>query len=43
MVTTWASPEPGDFVPHLDLIALDTFWPYLEVVTLIPLGLTLTW
>ena len=25
LVTTWASPSPGDFVPHLDLIAVDTF------------------
>ena len=24
LVTTWASPRP-DFVPHLDLIAVDTF------------------
>ena len=21
----WASPSPGDFVPHLDLIAVDSF------------------
>ena len=26
LVTTWASPNPGDFVPHLDLIAVDSFW-----------------
>ena len=25
LVTTWASPNPGDFVPHLDLIAVETF------------------
>ena len=25
LVTTWESPRPGDFVPHLDLIAVDTF------------------
>ena len=25
LVTTWASSSPGDFVPHLDLIAVDTF------------------
>ena len=25
LVTTWASPSVGDFVPHLDLIAVDTF------------------
>ena len=22
----WASPSPGYFVPHLDLIAVDSFW-----------------
>ena len=25
LVTTWASPSLGDFVPHLDLIAVDSF------------------
>ena len=25
LVPIWASPSPGDFVPHLDLIAVDTF------------------
>ena len=25
LVTTWASPSPGDFVPHLELIAVDSF------------------
>ena len=25
LVTTWASSSPGDFVPDLDLIAVDTF------------------
>ena len=25
LVTTWASPTPGEFVPHLDLIAVDSF------------------
>ena len=25
LVPIWASPIPGDFVPHLDLIAVDTF------------------
>ena len=26
MVAIWASPSPGDFVPRLDLIAVDSFW-----------------
>ena len=34
LVPIWASPIPGDFVPHLDLIAVDSFWPHLELVTL---------
>ena len=25
LVPIWASPRPGDFVPHLDLIAVDSF------------------
>ena len=25
LVLTWSSLSPGDFVPHLDLIALDSF------------------
>ena len=25
LVPIWASPTPGDFVPHLDLIAVDSF------------------
>ena len=25
LVPIWASPCPGDFVPHLDLIAVDSF------------------
>ena len=25
LVPIWASPIPGDFVPHLDLIAVDSF------------------
>ena len=25
LVPIWASPSPGDFVPHLDLIAVDAF------------------
>ena len=31
----WASTSPGDLVPHLDLIAVDTFLAHLELVTLI--------
>ena len=27
LVLTWASLGPGDFVPHLDLIAVDPFLP----------------
>ena len=34
-VIIWDSPSPGDFVPHLDLIAVDSFWPHLKMVTLI--------
>ena len=26
LVPIWASPSPGDFVPHIDLIAVDSFW-----------------
>ena len=25
LIPIWASPSPGDFVPHLDLIAVDSF------------------
>ena len=25
LVSIWASPSPGDLVPHLDLIAVDSF------------------
>ena len=25
LVPVWDSPSPGDFVPHLDLIAVDSF------------------
>ena len=35
LVPIWASPSPGDFVPHLDLIAVDSFLAHLELVTLI--------
>ena len=35
LVPIWASPCPGDFVPHLDLIAVDSFFPHLELVNLI--------
>ena len=34
LVPIWVSPSPGDYVPHLDLIAVDT-WPHLKLVTLI--------
>ena len=35
LVPIWASQSPGDFVPHLELIAVDSSWPHLELVTLI--------
>ena len=35
LVPIWASPSHGDFVFHLDLIAVDSFLPHLELVTLI--------
>ena len=38
LVPIWASPSPREFVPHLDLIAVDSFWPHLELVTLILTG-----
>ena len=38
LIPIWASPSPGDFVPHLDLIAVDSFGPHLERVTLIVTG-----
>ena len=38
MVTTWVSPSPGDFVPHLDLIAVDSFLANLELLTLMLTG-----
>ena len=34
LVPIWASPSPVDFLPHLDLIAVDSSWPQLELVTL---------
>ena len=50
LFSIWASPSLGDFVPHLDLIALDLSWPHLELVTLILsardsglVNLVLTW
>ena len=50
MVPIWASPSPGDFVPHLELIAVDSFWASPGTVTLIITGthpdlvtLVLTW
>ena len=38
LVPIWASPCPGDFVPYLDLIAVNSFFPHLELVTLILSG-----
>ena len=38
LVPIRTSPSPGDFVPHLDLIAVDSFGPHLELVTLILTG-----
>ena len=38
LVTIWASPSPGDFVPHLDLIAVDSFLANLELLTLMLTG-----
>ena len=35
LLPIWASPSPGDFVPHVDLIAVDSNWPHLELVNLI--------
>ena len=35
LVPLWASPSPGDFVPHLDLIAVDSFLASPGMVTLI--------
>ena len=35
LVPIWDSLSPGDFVPHLDLIAVDTLLANLEMVTLI--------
>ena len=50
MVPLWASPSPVDFLPHLDLIAVDSSWSQLELVTLNITGphpdvvtLVLTW
>ena len=38
LVPIWASPRPGDFVPHLDLIAVDSFLANLELLTLMLTG-----
>ena len=35
LVPIWASRSPGDFVPHLGRIAVDSFLASLELVTLI--------
>ena len=38
LVPIWASPSPVDFLPHLDLIAVDTFMANLELLTLMLTG-----
>ena len=38
LVPIWASPSPVDFLPHLDLIAVDFFLANLELLTLILTG-----
>ncbi len=38
LVPIWASPSPVDFLPHLDLIAVDSFLASLELLTLILTG-----
>ena len=38
LVPIWASPSPGDFVPHLDLIAVDSFLANVELLTLMLTG-----
>ena len=50
LVPIWASPSPVDFLPHLDLIAVDSFLANLELLTLMLTGphpdlvtLVLTW
>ena len=38
LVTICASPSPVDFLPHLDLIAVDSFLANLELLTLMLTG-----
>ena len=38
LVPILASLSPGDFVPHLDLIAVDSFLAKLELLTLMLTG-----
>ena len=38
LVPIWASPSPVDFLPHLDLIAVDSFLANLELLTLMLTG-----
>ena len=39
----WASTSPGDFVPHLDLIALDSFLASPGTGDSYPLRVTQAW
>ena len=39
LVPIWASPSPVDFLPHLDLIAVDSFLANLELLILMLTGL----
>ena len=38
LVPIWASPSPVDFLPNLDLIAVDSFLANLELLTLMLTG-----
>ena len=38
LVPLWASPSLVDFLPHLDLIAVDSFLANLELLTLMLTG-----
>ena len=38
LVPIWASPSTVDFLPHLDLIAVDSFLANLELLTLMLTG-----
>ena len=39
LVPIWASPSPVDFLPHLDLIAVEAFLANLELLNLMLTGL----